>query len=298
MKKLSIVLAVVLASTFISCNTKQLKQVTAQRDSLLVVTQQQDAFQAEVDDYMETLASTLDSIKTQESILTVRKDESGRPLQRKEIMNNLQTLGDVIQRQRERIEELDAKLVKQGKEASHYRTVIAHLRTQIEEKDAQIAQMRDELNRKEAAIANLNTKVNTLEKDVADYSSKNKEQEKTIAAQAEMVNKQSRMLNTGYVFTGTSKDIKKAGLKAKGVLKGGQLNPEGLDMGIFKNVDTRSFKELKLKSERPKLLTTHPKSSYTIREEEDADGYVESCTLIIKDAKAFWSVSSYLVIQL
>lgn len=296
MKKLSIILAVVLASTFVSCNTKQLKQVTAQRDSLLVITAQQDSLQAEVDEYMETLASTLDSIKTQESILTVQKDENGRPLKRKEIISNLQTLGEVIQRQRERIEELDAKLVKQGKEASSYRTVIAHLRTEIETKNEQIAKMEEELQRKEAAIATLNTRVVSLEKDVADYSTKTKEQEKQIAEQAEIVTKQSRMLNTGYVFMGTSKDMKKAGLKKKGVLKGGQLNPEGLDMGIFKNVDTRTFKQYTIPAYKPKLLTTHPASSYELKLDEDS--FEDITYLIIKDTKAFWSVSSYLVIQL
>lgn len=296
MKKLCIVLAVVLASMFVSCNTKQLKQVTAQRDSLLVITQQQDSLQAEVDEYMETLASTLDSIKTQESILTVQKDENGRPLKRKEILDNLQTLGDVIQRQRERIDELDAKLVKQGKEASNYRTVITHLRAEIDAKNDQIAKMQDELNRKEAAIATLNTKVTSLEKDVADYSTKNKEQEKKIAEQAEVVTKQSRMLNTGYVFMGTKKEMKKAGLREKGVLKNGQLNPEGLDMSVFKNVDTRTFKKFTIPAYKPKLLTTHPASSYELQLDEDS--FEDITYLIIKDSKAFWSVSSYLVIQI
>lgn len=297
MKNLHSLLIIALAAALASCvNGQSARQIAAERDSLLLVTQQQGALQAEVDEYMETLVSTLDSIKLQGNILTLDRDENGKPLKRQQIMENLQLVGDVMERQRQRIEELDAKLAEKGKEASHYRALVKHLREEIDAKNAEITRMENELSLKNATITDLTEKVGYLQQDVESMSSRAREQEEQLAQQAEVLAQQDKMLNTAHVIVGTKKELKKAGLMGKGVLKGGQLNPEALDMGIFTDVDIRNFKEIKLSSYRPKLLTNHPSSSYQLKQEEDSD---EDITyLIINDPAAFWSMSSFLVVQL
>ncbi len=58
----------------------------------------------------------------------------------------------------------------------------------------------------------------------------------------------------------------------------------------FTEVDTRNFKSLPLFAKKVKLVTSHPSSSYYFAGDSKID------SLIIKDTKAFWSVSKYLVI--
>ena len=156
--------------------------------------------------------------------------------------------------------------------------------------------MEAELNKKDATISTLTSKVSSLEQDVENISTRSREQDEQLAQQAKQLAQQDKQLNTAHVIVGTKKELKKAGIMAKGVLKNGQVNPELVDLSVFTDVDIRSFKEITLSAYRPKLLTNHPKSSYELNSDEDSD---EDITfLIIKDPTAFWSMSSFLVIQL
>lgn len=292
MKKSILLLALSAAAILvIGCTSNQkVKELTAQLDSLKAVTQQQDSVQASMDYYMETLASTLDSIRVQEGILTVRVDENGKPLKRQQIKDNLKLMSDVIARQRERISKLEAQLGSQGKSLAHYKTLVTHLQEELDRKEADIARMQQELNRKDETIATLNTKVTSLEQNVEDMSIKNKEQQKTLEAQ-------SKKLNAAYVVIATKKELKKAGLLKKGVLNKGLLNPEGLDMSCFKEVDVRKYTEtITLNAYKPKVLTAHPAGSYKLVRDEES--YEDIYYFTITDPASFWSVSHYLIIQL
>ena len=296
MKKFFILLAIACLGIFAACNNAEVQRLTAQRDSLLVVTHMQDSLQAEIDSYMETLATTLDSIRVQESILSIRVDENGKPLKKEQIQENLQLVSEVLQRQRQRIDELDAKLVEQNKTTAYYKKLVNHLRKEIEAKDAEIVSMSEELNKKNATIANLNTKVNSLEKDVKDISNKSQKQEEKINEQAKTINEQSVKLNTAYVFIGTKKELKKAGLLKKGVVSGGRVNTEGLDLSVFKQMDIRKVQQMTLDSYKPKVLTAHPASSYEITVDEDS--FDDISYFKIKNPSDFWSLSNFLIIQL
>ena len=300
MKKSIILLAIAFFGLLVSCNNssqqKEIERLSAKLDSLQTVTQQQDSVQMAIDHYMETLATTLDSIRVQENILTVRVDENGKPLKRQQIKENLQLLSDVIQRQRERIEELEAQMGNEGKSIAYYKTLVAHMRQELDEKDAEIARMQQELSQKDVTIARLNTRVNSLEQDVEDMSNRAREQEVALSQQAEALVAQSNMLNTGYVKIATKKELKKAGFLKKGVFSGGQLNTDGLDISSFMQVDIRNFQEIALSSYKPKILTAHPSSSYVLEFDKESDDDITY--LVIKDPASFWSLSNFLVIQL
>ena len=93
---------------------------------------------------------------------------------------------------------------------------------------------------------------------------------------------------------GSKKELKKAGLLKN--LSGGKLDPEGIDLSLFKQMDLRKVQEFKIDSYKPKILTTHPKSSYELYVDEDSDDDVSF--LKIKDPSSFWSMSNFLIIQL
>ena len=288
MKKLSIILTVACIGILASCTSiGPGKRVKQERDSLLVAAHQRDSV-------LEVLATSLDSIRIQEGILTVRKDENGKPLKRDQIRQNLKILSDVIQRQKDRIDELESKLTDEGKTTQYYKTLVAQLRKDIAAKDEEIIRMTRELSQKNETIAQLNTEVTTLKNDVADISAKNKEQEKKIDEQAKTITAQTVKMNTAYVMIGTKKELKKAGLLKN--ISGGKLDPEGIDLSMFKQMDLRKVQEFKIDSYKPKILTTHPKSSYELSVDEDSDDDVSF--LKIKDPSSFWSMSNFLIIQL
>ena len=281
-----------------SCNSKQQQQeladLQARYDSLTVLTQKQDSSRAVIESYVETIALTLDSIKVQEQILTIKFDDHGRPLKKSEIKQNLEMLSSVIKRQRERIENLEAQMLQQGVDStSHYRSLISHLYDEIDRKDAQIAQMELDLAKQSRIISHLNTRVANLESDVDAISTHAKEQAETIAIQNEIMNAQSFQLNIGYIFIGTKKELTDAGILTKGLFNGGKLNSSGLDMSQFEQIDIRDIHEISCNSPRPSLLSTHPANSYKLKKNQD-----KTSTLTITDPGAFWSLSNFIIIKL
>lgn len=296
--RIFIVLAFLSGLILNSChNNQQLMEIAelrAQRDSLQVLTQMQDSSQAVYESYVKTIALTLDSIKVQEQILTIKTDENGRPLKKNEIKQNLELLASIIKRQRERIELLEAQMLRQGIDStSHYRTLISHLYDEIDRKNAQIEQMEIELAKQNRMISRLNTRVANLESDVDAISTHAKEQAETIAIQTEIMNAQNDQLNAGFIFIGTRKELISAGILAKGLFNSGKLNSSGLDLSLFEQVDIREVQELSCNSSHIKILSTHPAHSYTIR-----NNYDKTSTLLIKNPGAFWSLSNYIIIQL
>lgn len=297
-QRLLLVFAVLTGFSLLSCENKQQQREIAELktrcDSLQVLTQMQDSSRAVIESYVETIALTLDSIKIQEQLLTVKVDENGRPLKKQEIKKNLDLLANVIKRQRERIELLEAQLLHQGVDStSHYRTLISHLYDEIDKKNAQIEQMKLDIARQNQIITHLNTRVANLESDVEAISTHAKEQAETIAMQTEIMNAQNEQLNIGYLFIGTRKELTRAGILTKGLFTGGKLNASELDLSHFEQIDIREVHDVTCNSSRPKLLSSHPANSYEFIKNQD-----KTSTLVIKDPGAFWSLSNFLIIQL
>lgn len=268
-----------------------ISNLTIERDSLLVINSQQDSSLSAVNDYVNTIAEALDSIRQQEKILTLQVDENGRVLTKNQILHNLELLSDVIQRQRSRIEELEAQLIwRKQDSSSSYRSLIANLYKEIDSKNETIALMHEELNRRGAMITRLNNQVSILEEDII-------AQEETIAQQTQVLEAQDKQINTAYVMIAPQKKLKEKGLLTKGLFTGGNLNAASVDISNFDVVDIRDFQEVTLSVSKIKILTSHPSSSFEIIKDETEDG-TDITIFRIKNISSFWSLSNYLVIQL
>ena len=86
--------------------------------------------------------------------------------------------------------------------------------------------------------------------------------------------------------------MQNAGIIKSNIFSGGKLNPAGVDRNLLDEVDIRHMDEVTLMSKKPKLLTSHPASSYRI------DYGPDMSVLVILDHNAFWSASNFLIIQL
>ena len=288
MKKLVFVIfSVVLIA---GCNNtgKKLVMLQAERDSLLTVMAEQDSAKAVMDSYMETIALTLDSIKMQEGILTLRVDpETGRKYSSREIRENLEKLQEIIHRQRERITELELQVLDSPDSTRHYREVITYLREQISEKESQISQLQQMLRERDARLREMGRKVDHLTSETERLTAENSLQAETIGMQHEIMTVQDNAANTGYVLIASRKD-----LRNKNILAHGKINYSNLDTSDFSEVDMREFREITIMSGKAKILSAMPATSYSLSKTDK-----QTSQLVISDPGTFWSVSSYLIIQ-
>ena len=260
---------------------KRVSELEAERDSLATDNRQMAEF-------MTAISASMDTIVMQQgAILHLQTNEKAMS-KRDRMKQNLQTYADILKRQRERIAELEKSLADaKGDQAEKMRVIIASMQKQIDEKDALIAQLRKEINTKNTNIEELTTKVSELDKNVAELSAANTAQEEALVTQSDM-------MNEAFVKIGTKKELEQAGiLGGGGFLRKKKLDISSFKADKFRKIDIRETTSFELKAKKPKVLTPMPESSYTITKNSDG-----SCTLNIKDATAFWSVSNYLVVQL
>lgn len=237
------------------------------------------------------MASCIDSIVQQESILLVRVDpETNYRYTKAEIRERLNLLSDVITRQRIKIQELyDSLSIPNTTDtisSSGLNKMVKFLNTQLEEKEAKIQSLLHELNIKNKNIKQLNTRIDNL---TTELTTVNETNSNLITAVVE----QTKMLNEGYILIADKKTLQALGVITKGNLfKKSKFVPANIDKSKCQVVDISMVSEIPLASSKPQILSLNPEGSYTL--ENSTSGKV----LKILDPAKFWSISNYLIIQL
>lgn len=157
--------------------------------------------------------------------------------------------------------------------------MVEYLNAQLAEKTARIAELEELVQTKDVKIDELRYNVKELTNE-SDYLKEQNYQ-------------QDKELNKRYYCVGSKKELSEKGLLKGGFLKKKKVNSAAIDKSLFKVVDVRSFKTLKLQSKKPKLVSGNPQGSYTI--EKNGDG---TSTLTVVDAEKFWNASVFLIIEL
>ena len=283
MRKLifSLGMTLILAGFSVSCGNSNGE--VSKQDSLFVENQR-------LNEFLDILAYTMDSINGQEKYLYTNKD--GMPITNKEqIRNNIRIFKFNLEEQQKRIAELEAQLAeaKDNKEmVKKLRGIIKTMQIQLEEKNQLITQLQEELDQKNFNIAELKTHVQTLSNRVdelvveAEETATNLETTKTELAQATI----------GYVIMGTKKELSSAGVLKGGFLKKKKVDNENLDASKFKSVDTRSVSTLDIPGRDAKIMSSQPSSSYSITENDET----KTSQLKIVNSSQFWEASRYLII--
>lgn len=259
-------------------------RLVAERDSILDVNVRQTEELNELNGYVGMIANSLDSITRKEGMLKMKSRE-GQWLNREELKQELTDFAELISRQRIHIASLEDSLKKKGGNAVNLQSIVKSLKQQLEEKDKKIEELRANLKQKNVDIGRLTTKISTLTGDVDRLRQMNDAQTNALKVQDEIINE-------GYVKIATKKE-----LSAEGLLSGGglfsnkKLHVDNLAKGKYSKVDMRQFTEVTIASQKVKILTSHPKSSYRIMSNGN------NTIMKIIDANSFWSVSNYLIIQ-
>lgn len=272
----------------VACHDKSdsTQALQAQIDSLEAANVAQASQLKDISDFMNIVSEGLDSIAAQEEQLTGNgKGMEGRKMTKEELKANLDAFAALLERQRNRIAQLEDSLQGRGESFANLRNIITYLNQQLDEKNRTIATLQASLNNKNVDIQRLNKQVKTL-------TASNEQLTEEVNKKGEALVTQSAIINECYVKIGTKKELQQAGVLSGG----GLLSKRKLDVANFQNagfmrVDIRSYVEVEIPSKKIQILTAMPSSSYTIISNGN------SSKLTITDPTLFWSVSNYLVIQ-
>lgn len=273
---------------FTGCNFKSsdYKALQEQNDSLMRAKQD---MQEEIDEYfssMNQIEQNIAKIKETQGILqTQPESDELTDDNRTKINEDLLYLNEMLQTNKDELARLKQKMKKSAIKSDELERSIERLTKALEEESSKVAILQAELAAKDSLIANLGTTVSTLGKDVENLKTDNETKQSRI-------NEQEETIHTAWYVFGTRKELKEQKIiTSDGLFSPKRILQSDFNKSYFVRIDARKTKSIPLYSTRAKILTSHPKSSYTL--EKESDNFV----LLITDTKDFWSVSKYLVIE-
>lgn len=291
MKIFRFLISLCLLVALFTCKNEKvsMESYVAERDSILqdnsIKTRQLD----ELNGILSTIATGLDSIAVQENILFNNNGRDGINLDKHQIAARLNSMSDLLTRQRQKIKMLQDSLAthRSSQGIERLQKVVEFLNQQLWEKDQVIKSLRADLSDSKKNITQLRTSLSNMQ-------SKADKAERKSQVLTKALSKQDEVINECYVKTGTKKQLMALGLLKGGFLSKKKVNYSEIDKSRFNAVDIRKFREMRLKSDNPKILTPLPSNS-SYHFEDNGDG---TCTLVITNPTKFWSVSNFLIIQL
>ena len=262
-------------------NFKREKELEAQNDSLAVALNEKSKA---LDQAMMAIADIQEgfrAINEAEGRVMLQSQDGEGITDAQRLREDILFIQQKMEANRKQIAELEKKLKAGGADISSLRKVLDNLQKELNDKVASITALQNELAQKNIRIAELDNAVVTLTGDVNAL-------QKITDEQQDVIKQQTEQLNAAWYVYGTAKE-----LKDQNILNGNKLFVStDFNMNYFTQIDIREDKVFPLYSKRAKLLTVHPEGSYEFTKDEE-----KLLTLTILDAKAFWSVSRYMVIQ-
>jgi uncharacterized protein (DUF3084 family) len=287
MKPIFLTLAILLLM-LTSCGkqSSDYQRLKAENDSLLNA---KHKLQDEVDGYfsaMNQIQQNIEKIKSTEN--TISLQPVGQELDddtRTKINEDLTYLNDMLQTNKEELAKLKSKLKRSAFKSSELEQTITRLTKSLAEETTKVALLQTELSKKDSLIVQLNNTVTEKDKDIEDLSTENKVKETKIKEQDETIH------TAWYVFGSKSELKEQKIITSDGLFSPQRVLQRDFNKNYFVRIDARNTKSIPLYSTHAKILTNHPKSSYTLEKENG------NFVLLIVDPNEFWSVSKYLVIE-
>ena len=290
MKKLLLFVATVVALT--SCDMigggSNRDQLKAENDSLMLLLTQRNA---ELDEMMGTFNDISEGfrlINAAENRVDLNRNAVGEgSLTAKEkIADDIEFIRKQMEENREQIGKLQQMLKESKNNSAQLKRAINQLTKELEDKMQRIEALQAELAAKNIRIQELDEAVSGLTAARQQLESENAAKSATIAAQ-------DKDLNTAWFVFGTKSELKEQNiLKTRFLGKGEVMKEDNINLNYFTKIDIRTTNQIRLYSKGAKVLTNHPNGTYTLEKDDKGE-----LTLKITNAKEFWSVSKYLVIQ-
>ncbi|MDO4771223.1 hypothetical protein [Porphyromonas sp.] len=289
MKKLNFILVCALVALFTSCgeNSSAYKKLQKQYDSLLTVSATADQNLEEMLSIINDVEQSFQDIREAENYVTIkRKSGELNASTREEIRNNMRIFTENLKKSREQLDLLNEELRKNNIKSKSLAAKIKQMTKQLELKEAEMENLRRELASRDIRINELDSTVANLSRNVEDLTHENRQRE-------EIMKRQDNDLNTAYYCFGSVAELKEHKIiSGGGLFSSAKVLPEGFNKDYFLSVDIRELTSIPLYAPKARVRTQHPSSSYEFV--KDSEGKM---TLNILDAKEFWSLSRYLVVE-
>lgn len=273
-----------------SCNVKnsdEYRALEAERDSLLQMVGQENSELTEVNSLINDIEENFKQIRDAEKYLAIESKNKGEMSKdtKTRIKDNFEMVTEILKKNKADIDKLNQKLKSNSGQMSGLKGTIDRLNTELTERANTINDLKTSLATRDAQIASLQTDIQALSDTVVTLSTQTTEQ-------ASKIKEQDKELNTAYYMFGTSKELKEAKVVTGGFLASSKILNEGIEKSKFVRIDIRDAKDIPVYDKKAKLLSDHPKDSYTL--EKDSKGLI---VVKISDYKKFWSLTKFLVIE-
>ncbi len=282
--KFKIVLLLLPLLLLVSCDKKKIAQLTNDLDSLKAQNEQLVQENSSIKMYVEEVSKVIESVdqdldKIAKTEIDIRQmSEGAKPgTMQSEIKNKLGKIGQYIVDSKEKISELEEKLLANKQEIKGLRTMVANLKAKLADKENEIADMMQEIGVLKSDIDKLGVEIKTKEELIADQESIIEENRKRY-----------------YVF-GTEDELKDKGVIVKeggflGIGRTTKVAPT-LDVQYFNVIDGEEDFEISIPAglNKIKIISPHDAVSYELTGDKDM------AMLKILDPDKFWEATKCLV---
>lgn len=289
-------LFVAIATVFFGCNQDKIKQLEEENATLKGTASRQDSLLNDFLMSFNQIEENLAVIRQREDMISVSSDDPEMlSTGRGKIVEDIQTINELLAQNRATIDELNEKLEQSGGRASQLQKAINNLTNQVNVKDGEINQLKEELVAKNFEIEELGGRIAVLNLERDSLITKSDEQTARLTQKTDTIQQQTVALNTAYYIVGTFKELKEKNIVTKEGIGLGRTPQLGnnLDPSSFTQIDIREVNTIPISSKKAAIVTSHPSNSYTLHEEGKVVDNLE-----IKDPENFWSSSKYLVVVL
>jgi len=231
-----------------------------------------------------TIQDSLDTIVLGETPLqsgTSTSEMNLPPTSKEQVLQRIATLRAGLERTKERIEDLDARLKHEGVRIAGLQKMIGGLKKTAAEKEIEIAGLTAQVDSLHTQVATLNTDVET--------------KQQTIDTQTQQITDKQHELATIYYTIGKKKDLMHNGVVVAegGVLGMGKtLKPSGqVNESSFTPLDTDQETVIQIPAGKAQILSQQAPASYTLTSTGK-----ESMELRITDPKEFRKVRHLVIL--
>ena len=281
----------------VACNQDKIDNLSKETEQLA---SEKTRLNQQLEDYMRTfneIESNLAKIKEREEKINLktRDNVEYREDTKTAIVKDIQAINDLMIENSNKMNRLQSQLSNTNAE---FKKMVANLNSRIEDRNKQIVVMKSELQQLNFEKSELAKTVNNLEVSVDTLLNKTNFQRLVINTQSVEIEEKDKLINTGFVAIGSSKELLDSKVidKEGGILGLGSTETlkSNLNEDAFSKININEITAIPVTARKAELITPHPTDSYELALNENN----EIGQLMILDPSKFWHSSKYVVVKL
>lgn len=266
------------------CSVNELKQKLDSLENL------KENLENEVNSYfasIEKIEHNLNRVKELEGFISIESIDEKIESPRETFSEQLFHIADILEKNQKEVESLRKKLGNSSLKILHLEETLSRLSKENKGLIESLEKIDQELRKKSELVLQQEVEIKGLSSDVRLLAQENFEKQQIIQQQDQEIHM------AWYVF-GTYKELKKQQiLSSNGWFSSPTVMENTLNKDYFIQIDVRTTTEIPFYSDKAKIRTSHAKSSYTLKKDENG-----LFVLQINNPKEFWAVSKFLVVEI